>query len=106
MSNCPNCGAALPAPDHKGTLRCSYCGSLIEVGAIEWCLSKNIPEHELLKQIDELKKLKATVVTEPVYIDLFFDNKSIEKCIAADFGHAADATRYIIGAIDDKKRTI
>lgn len=99
MSNCPNCGAALPAPDHKGTLRCSYCGSLIEVGAIEWCPNENIPKHELLKQIEELKKLKVSV-TEPVYIDLFFDDKSIDKYIAADFGHAADATRYIIGGIN------
>ena len=103
MSNCPNCGAALPAPDHKGTLRCSYCGSLIEVGAIEWCPNEKIPEHELLKQIEELKKLKVSV-TEPVYIDLFFDDKSIDKYIAADFGHAADATRYMtrymIGGID------
>lgn len=103
MSNCPNCGAALPAPDHKGTLRCSYCGSLIEVGAIEWCPDKNIPEHELLK---ELKKLKVAV-TEPVYIDLFFDNKSIDKYIAADYGHAVDATRYMIGEVsNDKKRTM
>ncbi len=80
MSNCPNCGATLPAPDHKGTIECSYCGSLIEVGAIEWRPNENIPE--------------------PVYIDLFLDNKSIEKCIAADFGHAADAVRYMIGGID------
>lgn len=104
MSNCPNCGAALPAPDHKGTIECSYCGSLIEVGAIELRPNENITEHDLWKQIEEFKIFKAPV-TEPV-IDLFFDNKSIEKYIAADFGHAADATRYIIGGINDKKRTI
>jgi hypothetical protein len=69
------------------------------VGAIEWCPSENIPEHELLKQLKELNKIKVSV-TEPVYIDLFFDDKSIEKCFAADLGHAADATRYIIGGID------
>lgn len=91
MSNCPNCGAALPAPDHKGTLRCSYCGSLIEVGAIEFCPNVNIPEHELLKQIEELKKLKVSV-TEPVYIDFHLDNEQLNK--------------YFIGGINDKKRTI
>ena len=104
MSNCPNCGAALPAPDHKGTLQCSYCGSLIEVGAIEWCPNKNSSEHELLKQIEELKKLKVAVI-EPAYIDIHLDNELLNKYIAADFGHAADATRYMtrymIGGIDE-----